>query len=350
MNKFNIMNYMKKYALSLISLFCATALAAQVSYNVTVTVPEDYNDEVAYLINYDDQVTIDSTTVNNGKIIFNGQIPVETVASIVVADKKFNSLFLENGIITYNGDDFIGSTLNDKFTAFVNKTAQIANQFKALPEGSEEQQEELYSQYINLMYDTMEQNFSNPLGYYLFASGNASDYSLAEIDSISSLYPNIKASQRIAKVRKIKVSEELTSEGKMFVDFETEYNGEHFRLSNHVGKGHFVLVDFWASWCGPCRRQIPVLKEIYEQYKDKGLEIISVAVWDKPEATLAAIKEHNMPWKQVIGAQSIPTELYGIQGIPCIILFAPDGTILSRGKQSEALILDVTTAFANQLQ
>ena len=101
-----------------------------------------------------------------------------------------------------------------------------------------------------------------------------------------------------------------------------------------------VLVDFWASWCGPCIKEIPTLQAIYKKY-GKKVTILSVAVWDKRDATLKAIKEHNTPWSQIVDAQSIPTALYGITGIPHIMLIGADGTILNRnirGAQIEEAI------------
>ena len=97
------------------------------------------------------------------------------------------------------------------------------------------------------------------------------------------------------------------------------------------------MVEFWASWCGPCRAEIPNIKELYDKYHSKGLDVLGVAVWDKVEDTQKAIKELGIVWPQIINAQQIPTELYGIQGIPHIILFAPDGTIVARDLREEAM-------------
>ncbi len=128
-----------------------------------------------------------------------------------------------------------------------------------------------------------------------------------------------------------------TNEGCMFTDFEVEHNGKVQRLSDYVGRGQYVLADFWASWCGPCRQEIPGLIEIYNQYKDKGLVVLGIAVNDKLENTAKAIEELGIPYPQIINGGHTPAEIYGITGIPHIILFGPDGTILKRGMRGEAI-------------
>ncbi len=141
-----------------------------------------------------------------------------------------------------------------------------------------------------------------------------------------------------------------TQPGYMYKDFEVKQpDGTVKKLSDYVGKGKYVLVDFWASWCGPCIRQTAVLKDILAEYGDKGLEVLGVAVWDKLEDTLNGIKTHELPWEQILDAQTIPTELYGISGIPTIILFSPEGKILSRDKQSDELKADVKAALEGKL-
>ena len=128
-----------------------------------------------------------------------------------------------------------------------------------------------------------------------------------------------------------------SDEGDMFLDFAVEYDGKTTRLSDYVGRGQYVLVDFWASWCGSCRQEIPNLIAAYNKYNDRGLQVVGIAAWDKAEATLKAIAEEQMPYPQIINSDHVATDLYGIDAIPEIILFAPDGKIVSRGLRGEGI-------------
>ena len=109
------------------------------------------------------------------------------------------------------------------------------------------------------------------------------------------------------------------------------------KLSQYVHPDRYTLVDFWASWCGPCRREIPVIREVWEKYRGDKFEVLGVAVWDKREDTLKAAADLGIEWAQILDAQGVPTDLYGINGIPHIILFGPDGTIVARGLRGDAL-------------
>ncbi len=126
-------------------------------------------------------------------------------------------------------------------------------------------------------------------------------------------------------------------EGDMFKDFSVEYDGKTTRLSDYVGKGKYVLVDFWASWCGPCRAEIPNLIKAYEQYKDKGFMVLGVAVNDKPEDTLKAIEKDGITYPQILNSEGIAASTYGFNAIPYIVLFGPDGTILSCELRGDAI-------------
>lgn len=145
-----------------------------------------------------------------------------------------------------------------------------------------------------------------------------------------------------------KVAMLSTDEGCKFVDFAVDYDGKTTRLSDFVGHGQYVLADFWASWCGPCRREIPNIIAAYEKYKGRGLQVIGIAAWDKPKDTLKAIEEEKITYPQIINSQKIATDLYGIKGIPHIILFGPDGTILARGLRGDAIEKKLSEIFKDK--
>ena len=132
---------------------------------------------------------------------------------------------------------------------------------------------------------------------------------------------------------------DATSEGKMFTDFTIEHgaaDGSPVSLSDYVGRGKYVLVDFWASWCGPCRGEMPNLASVYEKYKGDDFELVGVAVWERKRAdTEKALTQLPITWPIIFDAESIPTDIYGIDGIPQIILFGPDGTIVARDLRGE---------------
>ena len=131
-----------------------------------------------------------------------------------------------------------------------------------------------------------------------------------------------------------------TKAGKSFVDFAgITTEGEQVKLSDYVGQGQYALVDFWASWCGPCRREIPTLIQMHKKYKDKGLLVLGVGVWeDSHETHLQAVKELQIPYPQIYDEQNNhATSLYGIMGIPQIMLIGPDGVIMQRDLRGEQI-------------
>ncbi len=133
--------------------------------------------------------------------------------------------------------------------------------------------------------------------------------------------------------------------GKPYKDFAVEYNGKVSQLSDYVGKGQYVLVDFWASWCGSCREQITDYSDIYRRYKDKGLIVLGIAVKDKPEQTEKLIDELKIAYPQIINAQEIPAKLYGIDALPHTILFAPNGTVCARHIYGDRLKAKIASIF-----
>ena len=128
-----------------------------------------------------------------------------------------------------------------------------------------------------------------------------------------------------------------TDKGQKFKDFTVYYNGKEQNLSDYVGKGKYVLVDFWASWCGPCRAEIPNIINVYKKYAGADFDVVGVAINDKPQNTVAAIESMGMTYPQIIGAGPEIGAIYGINSIPHVILFAPDGTVVARGLRGEQI-------------
>ena len=153
-------------------------------------------------------------------------------------------------------------------------------------------------------------------------------------------------------VAKVKEKTEMLltrpKEGDMFKDFAVQYEDKTTRLSDYVGQGKYVLVDFWASWCGPCRQEIPNLIALYEKYMEKKFLMLGVATQDNPEASQKAIDEMQIPYPQILNTQKIATDIYGIDALPETILFSPDGTILARGLCGEELEKKLAEIFINK--
>jgi len=106
--------------------------------------------------------------------------------------------------------------------------------------------------------------------------------------------------------------------------------GEEMSLSDFVGKTDYVLLDFWASWCGPCRRFIPVLKEINAGQPEGRLQIVSCSVDQDPMAWLVALSEENMPWPQMREDADHPcSDKYEVQYIPFTVLIDKEGNVVA---------------------
>ncbi len=297
-------------------------------YSVTMTLPStDLAGSTAYLIDIDSEDTVATATVADSVVKFEGTTDKAFLAGVKVG---FGSamIVVEPGEINVDATGkAAGTELNKSLEALVDSLQ------------SAQSQEDLAA----ILKSAYETNKDNPIGIFAFLNYvQVAEMGLADVEAELAGAPVIAASKQMTKMLESLRSVENTTEGKMFTDFTvTGDDGKEQRLSDYVGKGDYVLADFWASWCGPCRMELPNIKKIYDKYNGKGLTVIGIAVWDKPEDTRKAIEEEQIPWPQILNAGHVPTDIYGIQGIPHIILFGPDGTIIARNLRGDDMAAKV---------
>lgn len=195
---------------------------------------------------------------------------------------------------------------------------------------------------LRILYKTGALKYAGkPIGDYCSSEWLSYTVGTDEFDeALSHVSSRIKESAPVQKSITVNKGMKANQPGSRFIDFTIEngnIDGTPVSLSDYVGNGKYVLVDFWASWCAPCRGGIPGIKELYKKYAGENFEVVSVAVWDERAATLKAIEEEQMPWPQIIDAQDIPSNIYGFTGIPQVILFSPEGTIIARDLHGKAI-------------
>lgn len=326
------------------AILAALTLGAYAAEPFKVIAPlgGDADGAMARLYDYDSGAVLDSVIVVDGTATFNGTIDEPTLGRVMADGIRIPVFILEPGTISFGREGAFGSMLNDQLRALSAQLMQLQQTYAT--SSTDQEKEAILVRYNALMDSTLRANADNVLGYYIFLNGDAPQLPADELRAEIAKYPSFAGRGRLAKILDAADKRQATQPGNKYVDFEIDDNGTVSRLSDYVVPGKYTLVDFWASWCGPCMRQVPYLKQLQQQYGDKGLNVVGVAVWDGPDDTRAAIQSHGISWPSIINAGTVPTDLYGISGIPCIILIGPDGTILSRDKQSEELVADVEAA------
>jgi thiol-disulfide isomerase/thioredoxin len=339
----------------LAALILVACTSTPKSYIVEGVAPDaSSNGKMVYMYDYNANKNIDSVLVADGKFTFTGSEETALICRLVL-ERLYVNLILENGNISVDMADpesAQGSPLNDIRSKYLSELAvhekELQEKYAEMANMEAELRSkhwiEYYDQYkinvepIYLKY--FHENKNNALGVFVLWDWS----NLLDPDRLDSLY--IQGGEMVRNFKPLERTIETnakarqTAEGMPFADFTIEngnVDGSKISLSDYVGKGKYVLVDFWASWCGPCIAEIPVLIEVYNKYKGDKFELLGIAVWDERAETLKSLESHNTQWPQIIDANKIPTDLYGIRGIPHIILFGPDGTIVARDLRGNVL-------------
>ena len=204
---------------------------------------------------------------------------------------------------------------------------------------------------VDYVVDYLENNIASPAGVYAFFN-NASMLNLEQINSLESSMPaklkkTALGKKTISRVDSVKMS----VPGAMFYDHELQTpEGKTIRISDYCGKGKYTLLEFWASWCGPCRADIPHLKEAYKYYHPQGFEMLSISMDDKKAAWLAAVKREAMDWPQGSTLKAFNDDLskvYNFKGIPFCILVGPDGKIVERNWRGSLMDVGLIDIYGN---
>ncbi|SUB89931.1 Thiol-disulfide oxidoreductase resA [Porphyromonas macacae] len=324
------------------------------TYTISGTLPDSLQAEGKMVYLYKGKEVIDSTAVVNNAFTFTGTVSDSLKYATVLMKKTFSSLvFMEPGKIIVDATEEVvtGTPLNDAYGSYNKEMKGLQKNMREKIEPltkdstmdekiAEKMIDSIYEKYtadakdLNLKY--FDKHTNDIIGTFIFiqlVNGDLTPEQFAELKGKAGEY--ILADENVKNAIERQENLIATQPGADMRDFNgVNDEGNEVKLSDFVGKGHYVLVDFWASWCGPCRHEIPNLVNIYKEYKSKGLEIVGVAVWDKMEDHLKAVKELNVTWPQILNEKEA-TQLYGIAGIPQIILFGPDGKIVKRDLRGE---------------
>ena len=361
---------MKKLTVLLLAAAAMGALACSgnnVKYDVTgANAPQD--GAQVFLVDQLTSEPIDSAVVAEGAYKMKGKAAKDAFLMVKTDDFDWNFLFFNDGkpvVMDYEAKTVTGSDLNNKMTECDLKNTEAYNAynavikaFTALPKEEQEAQMEdflpkyraAFDKYKEFFMGMIDENKDNLVPVAFMDQVR----SLAGPDKFNELLESGAAFAQHPYVldlkRKIEESEARQKEaeekkqaiiGQKFLDLEeADPDGNMHKLSEYVGQGKWVLVDFWASWCGPCKNEMPNVVNAYKKFHDKGFEVVGLSFDREKEPWVKAITEWEMPWIHLSDLKywkTVASEVYNVNSIPDNLLIDPEGTVVARCLRGEAL-------------
>ena len=350
---------MRKLLLSIVAASMTLAACnAQSGYKVTGTV-EGMPDGKAIIatVNGSSLDTLAKADVKNGSFEFTGNVSEPTGAYIMVIGQRGAIPFmLENANITVNAGQAgltvtgsEGQKIYDQFMAINTTTQQEAMKLQQeyqAANGDQAKMQAVQEAYAKLMTDAQAKETelikANP-DSYVSTFVIVSSMGQMEYEQLKGRYnllgEKAKASAQGKAIAAQIAKLESTAIGQIAPNFTiTTPEGESISLYDIKGK--VKLIDFWASWCGPCRGENPHVVEIYKEYHPKGLEIFGVSLDNNKEAWVKAIADDGLVWKHgsdLKGWQSAPAQLYSVSGIPHTVLLDENNKIIAKNLRGDEL-------------
>lgn len=332
------------------------------SYKVSGTVEDIADGDTIYLQEYTngDLAKLDSAIVKSGTFVFTGRqdTAVNRYITYMKGDKRFfTDLFLENGNINVNlgkESKISGTANNDAYQKFKDNFMALSKEMNEMYQKaqsdanlSDEQREAIMAEIekkdsvaMDMVYQTIETNITTPVGVYLLPS-YAGAFDLDKQKALVEKVPASLSNERIEKLKAHIETSEKTGVGQKYIDFSMQTpDGETVSLSNFISKNKYTLIDFWASWCGPCRKEMPNVVAAYKEFKGKGFGIVGVSLDENVDKWKDAIKALNITWPQMSdlkGWSNEGAQLYGVNSIPATVLVDQEGTIVARNLRGDEI-------------